>query len=99
MPAFIFLAGFFAKGAGNMSYITKLAKKLLIPYLIFLIIYTGYYFLIGKDGWQLEMFYPHWALWFLFSLFSWHMLLILFKKMPLPFVLSFSFDARLMVVY
>jgi len=99
MPAFIFLAGFFAKGAGNMSYITKLAKKLLIPYLIFQIIYTGYYFLIGKDGWQLEMFYPHWALWFLFSLFSWHMLLILFKKMPAAMGLSISVGIGLIVGY
>ncbi|GGJ82930.1 acyltransferase [Lentibacillus kapialis] len=99
MPAFIFLAGFFAKGAGNISYVTKLAKKLLIPYMIFQIIYTGYYFLIGKDGWQLEMFYPHWALWFLFSLFSWHMLLILFKKMPAAMGLSISVGIGLIVGY
>lgn len=83
MPAFIFLAGFFAKGSGNKAYILKLAKKLLIPYIIFQVIYTGYYFLIGKDGWLVDsIFYPHWSLWFLFSLFCWHMLLIFFKKLP-----------------
>ncbi|SFE08149.1 Fucose 4-O-acetylase [Lentibacillus persicus] len=99
MPAFIFLAGFFAKGSGNLAYIRKLAQKLLIPYLIFQVIYTGYYFLIGKDGWQLEMFYPHWALWFLFSLFSWHMFLILFKKIPAVMGLSIAVGIGLIVGY
>ncbi|MDY0394287.1 acyltransferase family protein [Virgibacillus halophilus] len=81
MPAFIFLAGFFAKGAGNKEYIIKLAKKLLIPYIIFQVIYSGYYFLLGRDNWMTDsLFYPHWALWFLFSLFCWHILLFWFKK-------------------
>lgn len=83
MPAFIFLAGFFAKGARNLKYIFRLAKKLLVPYLIFQLLYTGYYFFIGKENWYTEhIFYPHWSLWFLISLFCWHMMLILYKKMP-----------------
>lgn len=81
MPAFIFLAGFFAKGSGNFAYIRNLAQKLLVPYLIFQLMYTGYYLLLGKAGWQ-GIFYPQWSLWFLFSLFSWHLLLIMFKKLP-----------------
>src|SRR5699024_5972287 len=28
------------------------------------------------------IFYPHWSLWFLFSLFCWHILLTWFKKIP-----------------
>lgn len=82
MPAFIFLAGFFAKGSGNKKYILNLAKKLLVPYVIFQVLYTVYYFFIGKEGWQTGVFYPHWSLWFLFSLFSWHILLYWFKKIP-----------------
>lgn len=81
MPAFIFIAGFFAKGSGNMTYITKLMKRLLIPYVVFQIIYTAYYFFIGKSNWLTDsIFYPHWSLWFLFSLFCWHILLIVYKK-------------------
>ena len=57
-------------------------KKLIIPYLIFQTLYTIYYFLIGKADWQTGVFYPQWSLWFLFSLFSWHILLVLFKKIP-----------------
>src|SRR5690625_924443 len=82
MPAFIFLAGFYAKGKSSADFIINLAKKLLIPYLIFQAIYSIYYFYIGKPGWLTDsIFYPHWSLWFLISLFSWHMLLIGFKKM------------------
>lgn len=83
MPAFIFLSGFFAKGAGNRAYILNLAKKLLIPYVIFQVIYTVYYFLIGKQSWLTDsIFYPHWSLWFLFSLFFWHILLIGYRRLP-----------------
>lgn len=82
MPAFIFLAGFFAKGSGDKNYITQLAKKLIVPYLIFQLVYTGYFFFIGKDEWLNAPFYPHWSLWFLFSLFCWHVLLFWFKKIP-----------------
>src|SRR5699024_7261075 len=66
MPAFIVLAGFYAKGSRNKEYIINLAKKLLIPYIIFQLLYTGYYFFIVKENWQTGIFYPHWSLWFLF---------------------------------
>ncbi|MFD1852238.1 acyltransferase family protein [Oceanobacillus bengalensis] len=82
MPAFILLSGFFAKGSGSKNYVINLAKKLLVPYLIFQLMYSVFYFIIGKDSWQAGIFYPHWSLWFLFSLFSWHILLIGFKKLP-----------------
>lgn len=82
MPAFILLAGFFAKGAGNKEYILNLTKKLLVPYLIFQVIYTIYYFSLGTEDWYSGLIHPQWSLWFLVSLFSWHMLLILFKKIP-----------------
>lgn len=82
MPAFIFLAGFFAKGSGEKDYIMNLAKKLILPYLIFQLVYTGYYFFIGKESELTGIFYPHWSLWFLFSLFCWHILLYWFKKVP-----------------
>ncbi|MBM7551844.1 acyltransferase family protein [Thalassobacillus pellis] len=82
MPAFILLAGFFAKGSGDKGYIAKLAKKLIFPYLLFQFIYTIYYFFIGKEGWMTSPVYPHWSLWFLFSMFCWHVMLQLFAKIP-----------------
>lgn len=98
MPAFIFLAGFFAKGSGDLKYIKNLVKKLLIPYLIFQLLYTGYYLWLGESGWQ-GIFYPRWSLWFLISLFSWHILLIVFKKMQVVISLSVAIGIGLIVGY
>lgn len=80
MPVFIFLAGFFARGTGTKAAVEKLAKKLLLPFLFFQVIYTIYYYMIGKDGWMESILVPQWALWFLLSLFCWHILLIPFKR-------------------
>lgn len=100
MPAFIFLAGFFAKGGGTIRYIANLAKRLLIPYVIFQILYTGYYFIIGKNNWLTEhIFYPHWSLWFLVSLFCWHMLLILYKRMPIYSGISIALLSGILIGY
>ncbi|RLL42840.1 hypothetical protein D8M04_14925 [Oceanobacillus piezotolerans] len=99
MPAFILLSGFFAKGASDKGYIAKLAKKLLVPYLIFQILYTLFYFWIGKEGWNTGIFYPQWSLWFLFSLFSWHILLIGFKKLAPQYGISLAVLIGLLVGY
>src|SRR5690625_3817342 len=100
MPAFIFLAGFYAKGKSSADFIINLAKKLLIPYLIFQTIYTIYYFYIGKSGWLTDsIFYPHWSLWFLISLFSWHMLLIVYKKMHPTIAITLAVSLGIIVGY
>ncbi|MFD1064579.1 acyltransferase family protein [Oceanobacillus locisalsi] len=99
MPAFILLAGFFAKGSGNKKYIWNLMKKLIIPYFIFQTLYTIYYFFIGKADWQTGVFYPQWSLWFLFSLFSWHILLVLFKKIPAGWSITLSIFIGIIVGY
>ncbi|MEW9676346.1 acyltransferase family protein [Lentibacillus sp. L22] len=99
MPAFIFLSGFFAKGSGKKDYVLKLAKKLLLPYLIFQMVYTIFYFIIGKDSWQNGLFDPQWSLWFLFSLFSWHMLLYWFKKIPPVLGMAIAVEIGLLVGY
>ncbi|WP_042221339.1 acyltransferase family protein [Oceanobacillus manasiensis] len=99
MPAFILMAGFFAKGAGDFRSIINLVKKLLVPYLIFQVLYSGYYFFIGKSGWQTDLFNPHWALWFLFSLFCWHLLLYWFKKMPALLSIAIALQIGLIIGY
>ena len=82
MPMFIMLAGFFAKGIGKPKYILNLAKKLLLPYLMFQGLYTVLYFLLGREEWYKGILHPQWAMWFLVSLFCWHILLVLFKRIP-----------------
>ncbi|MFQ3545193.1 acyltransferase family protein [Halobacillus rhizosphaerae] len=99
MPAFIFLSGFFAKGAGNKDYVLKLARKLILPYLIFQLVYTGYFFIMGDDGWLNGPFLPHWSLWFLFSLFCWHILLYWFKRIPPIMGIAISLEIGLVIGY
>lgn len=99
MPAFILISGFFAKGSSKPKYIKNLIKKLLLPYLIFQLIYTGYYYLLGKSNFQNDLFDPQWALWFLLSLFCWHLLLILFKKMPAFLSISIAIIIGLLIGY
>lgn len=100
MPVFILLTGFFAKGKSDKAFLMNLVKKLLIPYFIFQTLYTAYYFMIGKSGWLTEsLFYPHWALWFLVSLFCWHILLIGFKRLKPAYGILLAFAIGIAVGY
>ncbi|WP_244094323.1 acyltransferase family protein [Jeotgalibacillus salarius] len=79
MPAFILIAGYFAKANYTKGLFLKLLKKLIVPYLIFQFIYTiYYYFLRNQNNIDIDPLNPQWALWFLISLFFWSLLLILF---------------------
>lgn len=99
MPAFVLVSGFFAKGSGEKSYIMKLVKRILLPYIIFHIFYTVYFYGIGKNGWDTSIVDPHWGLWFLISLFCWHMLLVLFKRFPAKWGILFAFVLGIGVGY
>ncbi len=81
MPAFILISGFFAKGIQKPGYVAKLAKKLILPYILFQIIYSFFYYYINDHStFTLDPLSPHWSLWFLISLFCWNILLYLFIK-------------------
>lgn len=83
MPAFIFISGYFAKKFHEQGYLKKITKKLLLPYLIFQLLYSVYYyFLYQKDSIEFDLLTPQWSLWFLISLFSWNLLLWIFAKIP-----------------
>jgi len=91
MPAFIFISGYFAKNFHQRGYFKKITKKLLLPYLIFQLLYSVYYyFLYQKDSIEFDLFTPQWSLWFLISLFSWNLLLWIFAKIPKHVSLSLS---------
>lgn len=82
MPAFILISGYFAKGYKNKGYLRKAFQKILIPYFIFQIIYSIFYFLAGKEKTlEFDLFQPHWSLWFLLSLFFWNLLLYVFARL------------------
>ena len=70
MPAFMFASGFFSKKEKTFL---DLVQKLLIPYLIFELLYYFTYVAIGKDT-EMAILYPKFTLWFLLSLF-WYKLI------------------------
>ncbi|ASS99652.1 MULTISPECIES: acyltransferase family protein [Geobacillus] len=83
MPAFIFISGYFAKKFHEHGYLQKITKKWLIPYVLFQLLYSIYYFfLYDKQSLELDLLTPHWSLWFLLSLFSWNVLLLWFGRLP-----------------
>ena len=82
MPAFIFISGYFSKGYNKKGYLLKITKKILLPYFIFQIIYSIFYYWNGQSAnLHFNLFQPHWTLWFLLSLFCWNLLLYLFAKL------------------
>ncbi|OES43780.1 acyltransferase family protein [Domibacillus iocasae] len=100
MPAFIFISGFFAKGILRPGYLKKIAGKLLIPLVTFQIVYSIFYFWIEhEEALSVSLLIPEWSLWFLLSLFFWHVLLfgvVKWLKKPL-LALAVSIAAGLLI--
>ncbi|MBD1380354.1 acyltransferase family protein [Metabacillus arenae] len=100
MPAFILISGYFAKGFNKPGYVKKVAKKLILPYLIFQGLYSVYYYLIQDESVvALDPLDPQWSLWFLISLFFWNVLLIPFTKMSKQWAILTAFVIGIAVGY
>ena len=100
MPAFILVSGFFAKGFYQKGYILKITKKLIVPYLIFQLIYSiYYYYLNGQSEIEWDLLNPHWSLWFLISLFCWNLMLLLVSKYNAFTSITISLVIGLLVGY
>ena len=79
MPAFVFISGYFS---GKRDTFYHLVQQLLIPYLIFEILYYLLYTIIlGKDT-ALALLYPKFSLWYLLALFMWRLITPWVKKIP-----------------
>ena len=100
MPAFILVSGFFARGYNKKGYILKIARKLILPYFIFQMIYSiFYYFLYDKSTLTVDPLNPHWSLWFLISLFCWNIMLIGFSRLKASTGLFLAISIGLFVGY
>ncbi|GAB1797338.1 acyltransferase family protein [Priestia megaterium] len=89
MPAFILISGYFAKGYRKKGYMWKAAKKVLLPYIIFQLIYAVYdYKLYDESTFEVSVFQPAWSLWFLLSLFCWNAMLFIFTKIKYPLAVA-----------
>ncbi|MCG7339349.1 acyltransferase family protein [Staphylococcus sp. ACRSN] len=100
MPGFLFISGYFAKKAGENRYIEKVSKKLLIPYFIFFAFFSLYYFLTGKeDSVSMDPFDPVFALWFLLTLFFFHVILVIVREYKSYIVLPIAIIVSLFAGY
>ncbi|MCU5746028.1 acyltransferase family protein [Staphylococcus sp. SQ8-PEA] len=98
MPGFLFISGYFAKKIGEQGYLEKVSKKLLIPYFIFFAFFSLYYYFTGQtDEVTFDPFNPVFALWFLLTLFLFHVILVIVKDykpyIVLPVAIVFSLFA------
>lgn len=98
MPAFILVSGFFAKGFRKKGYVIKIAKKLILPYLVFQTIYSFfYYFLYQEPELTINPLDPHWSLWFLISLFFWNVMLYGFARFQWKYSLTVTLFIALLI--
>lgn len=68
MPLFVFVSGYLSKNVQKSSKGT--IKSLLIPYIVFNIIWYSLVYLVTSEL-MLLIIYPGWTLWYLISLFFW----------------------------
>lgn len=72
IPCLIFITGFFAKFNPR-----KIAKRFVLPYLIFQVLYIAFdfYILKSKDNLLLQFTTPNWLLWYIFSSLSYFLIM------------------------
>lgn len=66
MPAFIFISGYFSKRDLPLK---TLIQKLLIPYLVYELLYYALYTFIIEKPTELYLLYPKFSLWYIQALF------------------------------
>ena len=86
LPIFFFVAGYFSKIDSNQP--LKSFKRLIVPYIIFTIIYSVFYS-FSKTSTSIFLI-PTFGLWFLLALF--------FMKMALPIVNKFKYPLILSII-
>lgn len=87
MPAFALVSGVFARRIHGGNELRILAARLLIPYLVFQVAYTGYMALLGLEPLSLaHLIIPQYTLWYLVSLLCWYAMLPIAMRIPNPFL-------------
>ena len=79
MPAFIFISGYFSKRDLPLK---TLIQKLLIPYLVYELLYYALYTFIIEKPTELYLLYPKFSLWYIQALFFWRLLTPVIRRIP-----------------
>ena len=89
MPVFALLSGMTSNSIASVSCYRKTARTILIPLLLFTVLYEVFHFFIaGSVSSYARNLQPYWILWFLYSLFLWRLLLPFMLKTRFPILLS-----------
>jgi len=91
MPLFVLVSGYFSKKINGDNYILKTIKKILIPYLIFQVLYFLFFrFVLNNTGTKFTLTIPYWIMWFMLSMFIWKLILPYFVKLRYPIAISIA---------
>ncbi len=91
MPAFVVIAGMLSKTDLGDEQLTKLLKSIVIPFLVFTVLYEFFSFITTGDvsNYTINL-QPYWILWFLYSLFIWKLFLPIILNFRFPILIAFS---------
>lgn len=87
MPAFVFISGYFSRKKQSLY---RMIQQLLIPYLIFEVLYYVLYTVVLRRDTSLALLYPKFSLWYLLAMFMWKLVTPLVKKIPGYLWISFA---------
>lgn len=87
MPAFILISGYFSRRQASLG---KMVQRLLIPYLVFEVLYYLVYTLLIQKETGLYLLRPKFSLWYLLALFVWRLITPYVKRIPHYFLLSIA---------
>ncbi len=92
MPMFVVLSGYLSKPKKGVTAVKKYANAILLPYMIFQLLFTLIKFLFVPLTFKellRTLLAPEYALWYLFCLFVWRLILPYFMRLPYPLLLAF----------
>lgn len=98
MPAFVFISGALSQKTLNVG---KLSKNILIPLVLFDLIYEAEYYLINGDlSGYIKVGAPYWIMWFLLSLTMWRLLtpVLITLKYPIAISVLVSLSAQFLEI-
>ncbi|MFJ4962359.1 Acyltransferase family protein [Streptomyces sp. ADI96-02] len=94
MPVFILIAGYFSRGFElRADRVWKLVTSLLVPYVLFEILYTLFHRALETPDFELSPLSPYWLLWFLPALFFWRLSTPLWQAVRAPVLVSLAIAA------
>ncbi|MFE6983721.1 acyltransferase family protein [Streptomyces griseus] len=94
MPVFILIAGYFSRNFElRPERVWKLVTGLLVPYLVFEVLYTLFHRALRDPDFSLSLLEPYWLLWFLPALFLWRLSTPLWQTVRFPVLVSLAIAA------